>query len=116
LSSRPSFELALRGYDKRQVDQYISQKDREISALVAERDRALGQIQNLAAQLLQLQGELNELRQRPVDRASLRDLGPTVDQIVALAEKQGQEITEQANQRAAECQAEAEKLLAEARQ
>lgn len=116
LQSRPSFELALRGYDKRQVEQYISQKDREMSALTADRDRALRQIQDLAAQLLQVQEEVSELQSRPLERASFRDLGHTVDQILSLAERQAQEITDRASQRAADCQSEAEKLLADARQ
>jgi peptidoglycan DL-endopeptidase RipA len=115
---RPSFELTLRGYDKRQVDEYASQVDSEMSTLVAERARALGQIQDLTARLEQVQTELHELRERPpqVERASFRDLGPTVDQILALAEKQAKEITDLTAQRAADQQAEAEKMLAEARQ
>jgi chromosome segregation ATPase len=118
MTPRPSFELARRGYDKRQVDQYVSQLGSDSSALAAERDRARGQVQRLAAQLEQAQAELTELRQRPpqVERASFRDLGPTVDQILALAEHQANTITDTAAQRAADHQAEAEQVLAEARQ
>lgn len=117
-NARPSFEVALRGYDKRQVDDYVSRVDNIVSTLAAERDRALSQVHELAAHLEQVQGELTELRQQPprVDRASFRDLGPTVDQIIALAEHQAQNITDAAAQRAAEHQAEAERLLNEARQ
>jgi chromosome segregation ATPase len=118
LTSRPSFVLALRGYDKRQVDQYVSRVDSEMSLLAAGRERATFQVQDLATQLEQVQAELTELRQRPphVDRASFRDLGPTVDQILALAEHQAKTITDAAAQRAADHRAEAEKVLAEARQ
>ena len=60
---------------------------------------------------------MTELRQRPaqVDRASFRDLGPMVDQILDLAEKQAGAITEAAAKRAAELH-EAEKALAAARE
>jgi cell division septum initiation protein DivIVA len=115
MTSRPSFESALRGYDRRQVDQYVSQAATEISKLADDRELAFGQIQNLAVQLQRLQAELAELRQRPpqLDRASFRHLGPMVDQILALAEKQADAIINAAAQRAAEHQAEAEKVLAE---
>jgi cell division septum initiation protein DivIVA len=117
-NSRQSFEVALRGYDKRQVDQYVSQVDSEIATLVAGRDRALGEIKTLTAQLRQLQAELTEMRGRPVqiDRASFRDLGPMVDQMLALAEKQAGEIVSTATQRAANREAEADKMLIEARE
>lgn len=117
-AARPSFVVALRGYDKRQVDHYVSQVDSELSALAAGRERAHRQARDLAARLELVQAELTELRQRPpeIARASFRDLGPTVDQILALAEKQAAEITDAAAQRAADHQAEAERVLADARQ
>ena len=47
----PSFAVAMRGYDKRQVDEYVSQLASEISTLTAERERAYDQIQDLGAQM-----------------------------------------------------------------
>src|SRR5689334_17651112 len=104
VAGQPSFELALRGYDKRQVDRYVSRADSEIAGLSAERERAYHKLQELSTQVRQLQAELNEVRQRPsrVDRASFRHLGPMVDQILALAEKQAEAITSNTAQRAAE--------------
>ena len=118
MTARPSFELVLRGYDKRQVDQYVSQAHGDISTLAAERERTLGQIHDLTGQLKRLQVEVTELRQRPaqVDRASFRDLGPMVDEILALAEKQAAAIMGSAAQRAADREAEAEKVLVQARE
>src|SRR2546429_509672 len=72
-----------------------------------------------AAQLQRLQTQLTELRQRPpvqLDKASFRDLGPMVDQILELAEKQATAITSTTAERAAKRQAEAEQVLAEARE
>lgn len=116
-SSRPAFETTLRGYDKRQVDLHISRLDREASRLAAENERGRAQFHDLSAQLQQAHVELTELRQRPpqVDRASFRHLGPMVDQILALAEKQAEAIVSTTAQRAAQHQAEAEKVLADAR-
>src|SRR4051794_8650770 len=106
-SSRPSFEVAMRGYDKRQVDHYISERVSEISRLAHERDRATGQIQNLSAQLEQVRAEVTQLRQRSpqVDRASFRHLGPMVDQILALSEKQAEAIAQTSAERVAGHQA-----------
>ena len=115
---RPKFDLVMRGYDKRQVDQYMSRHDAELGALGSERERARAQMQAMAAQLQQLQAELTELRQHPpmqVDRASFRDLGPMVDQILALAEKQAAQITSSSKERAASREAEAEQALTDAR-
>jgi peptidoglycan DL-endopeptidase RipA len=118
MTSQPTFEVALRGYDKRQVDRYVAQVDGQISHLAAERDAALGQVQGLVSQLQHVQAELTDLHQRPpqVDRASFRDLGPMVDQILALAEKQAEAISGGAAQRAAELRGDAEKSLADARE
>ena len=68
----PSFAVAMRGYEKRQVDEYIAQLANEISTLTAERERAYDQVQDLGAQMRHIEGELTEMRERPaqVDRAS----------------------------------------------
>ena len=119
VTSGQRFETALRGYDKRQVDLYVSRVDHETSRLLTERERAIGQVQDVSAKLRQVQAEVTELRQRPqvpLDKASFRDLGPMVDQILALAEKQAGVITSTTAERAAKRQAEAEQVLAEAQE
>ena len=45
--ARPGFVVSMRGYDKRQVDQYVEQVDAEISQLVAERKRSFTRVQEL---------------------------------------------------------------------
>src|SRR6476660_2813063 len=117
-ASRPNFEVALRGYDKRQVEQYVTQVAGDIANLTAERDRTYAQLQNYAAQHQEMHAELTELRQRPpqLDRASFRDLGPMVEQIIALAEKQAEAIVTGAEERANERETLAERTLSEARE
>src|SRR6266540_4370313 len=103
ITSRPGFELVRRGDDKPQVDQYVSQVGSMISRLAGERELALSQIQDMAAQLQRLQAEVTELRKRPVqvDRASFRHLGAMVYQILALPEMHAVPIPRTAEQRAA---------------
>ena len=116
-SSRHTFDPALRGYDKRQVDQFVADVEHQIGGLSAERDNAHAEIRRLGGMTQSLQAELAELRERPVqiDRASFRDLGPMVDQMLALAEKQAGTIIGAANQRASSREAESERLLNEVR-
>jgi DivIVA domain-containing protein len=45
------FDTAMRGYDRRQVDVYVSQLDEELRAAAAARDAGAARTANLAAQL-----------------------------------------------------------------
>ncbi len=44
-ATEPSFETALRGYEKKQVERYVARAENEIAALSAEREQAYAQIQ-----------------------------------------------------------------------
>src|SRR5262245_1656362 len=90
----PSFELALRGYEKRQVDRYVQQVEAEIAALAAEREETYAQIGMLNQHVAQLQAEVANARRfaAPGDANSYRHLGPKVEQILALAEDQAADI------------------------
>ncbi len=50
-ATEPSFETALRGYEKKQVERYVARAENEIAALAAEREQAYTQIQKLAGQV-----------------------------------------------------------------
>ena len=117
-ASRPNFGQVVRGYDKRQVDHYVSQVDGEMWRLANEREQARRQIQDLGAQLERLHAELTELRQRPpkIDRATVRDVGPMVDQILTMADKQAKALKDDATEWAGRRRSEAEKVLADARE
>src|SRR6476620_5125832 len=92
--SETVFELALRGYDKRQVDRYVQQVEAEVAALVAEREETYAQIGLLNQHIAQLQQELaSSRRMAPIgDSATYRHRGPKVEQILTLAEDQASEI------------------------
>ena len=115
--SRPAFEVALRGYDRSEVDQYAARVEHHMARLVAGRDRANAEIEDLKTLVQQLRAEVTELHGRKIqiDRAAFSDLGPMVEQMLTLAEKQAAAIVGHATQRAASREAEADKLLNEAR-
>src|SRR3954451_8257176 len=93
-ASEPSFETALRGYEKKQVERYVSRAENEIAALANERDQAYQQMQAMQAQIERLQQEAAQARRQPGVGAevSYRHLGPRVEQILALAEEQAEAI------------------------
>src|SRR5829696_2724188 len=117
VASEPSFDVAFKGYDKRQVDRYVTNVESDLATLAAERDQAFSQMQALAGQVQQLQVELTDVARRAVpSRVSFRHLGGRVEQILAMAEEQAAEIVGQAQQEIADQRAEAERLLADARE
>ena len=58
------FDPALRGYDRAQVDQYLSQLEDEVRSAVADRDRAATRTADLAAQLASAQAQIESLRRQ----------------------------------------------------
>src|SRR6476469_8817709 len=93
-ASEPTFEKAFNGYDKKQVDRYVQQVEAEIAALAAEREETYAQITLLNQHVVALQGELDAARRFVAsgDTVSYRHLGPRVEQILALAEEQADDL------------------------
>jgi cell division septum initiation protein DivIVA len=117
VASEPSFDVSFKGYDKRQVDRYVTQVESELATLAAERDQAIAQMQALAGQVQQLQVELSDLSRRAVpSRVSFRHLGGRVEQILTMAEEQAADLINTAQQEVNDQRAEAERLLADARE
>ncbi|NUT35341.1 MAG: hypothetical protein HOV79_19990, partial [Hamadaea sp.] len=117
VASQPSFDDALRGYKKNQVNDYVAQAEAEIATLAAEREQAYQQVQALAGQVQLLQDDLAETRRRSQlpAKTSFKHLGPRVEQILALAEEQAEAIIHDAHRQAADDRREAERQLADAR-
>jgi cell division septum initiation protein DivIVA len=115
-ATEPSFETALRGYEKKQVERYVARAENEIAALSAEREQAYAQIQAMNARIEQLQQEaVQARRQGPLSgEVSFRHLGPRVEQILTLAEEQAEAIKASATDDIAYRLAEAERIRAEA--
>ncbi|HET6483686.1 MAG TPA: Laminin subunit beta-1, partial [Actinoplanes sp.] len=93
-ATEPSFDTALRGYEKKQVERYVARAENEIAALAAEREQAYAQMQAMNAQIERLQQEIVHSRKlnAPGPEISFRHLGPRVERILALAEEQGEAI------------------------
>ena len=116
-ASEPTFEVALRGYDRRQVERYVQQVEAEVTTFATEREQAYAQAQALAVQVEQLQAELADLRRRSIspEKISFRHLGARVEQILGLAEDQAEAIRADAVGEVEERGKEADRVLAEAR-
>jgi cell division septum initiation protein DivIVA len=115
VASEPSFDTALRGYDKRQVDKYVASVENDLTTVSAERDQAYLNLQALAGQVQQLQDQLVEAaRKAAPSRVSFRHLGSRVEQILTLAEDQAETIVSEAEQSILDRRAEADRILADA--
>jgi cell division septum initiation protein DivIVA len=110
----PSFETALRGYEKKQVERYVARAETEIAALASEREQAYSQLQAMAGQLDRLQQEAAQSRRQPaLTEVSFRHLGPKVEEILAKAEEVAADIKSSATEDIAARLAEAERIRAE---
>ena len=74
VTTEPSFDTSVRGYDKKQVDRYVRHVEAEVATLATEREQAYAQVQVLTGQLQQLRVEMANMRQRmgEVGRPSFR--------------------------------------------
>lgn len=107
-----TFDLALRGYDRRQVDRYIAQLESELSQFAARRDDALAQNHALAAQVTELQNQMVDVQRRTtVEKPSYKHLGARVEQIFAMVEEEAGEIRRRAEADGAQTLARAEKEI-----
>ena len=106
--TEPTFELALRGYEKRQVDRYVQQVEAEVAALTAEREELYAQINVLNQHVQQMQQEVANARRlmtTPGEGLTYRHLGARAEQILALAEEQAAEIRDRVTRELAEKEA-----------
>lgn len=92
------FDVALRGYDRDQVDAHLASLDSEFTSVLSERDR-------LADQVRQLNGRVEELHLQPggedgaapqqVQVSSLDGFGARVEKILRVAEDEAAEVREE---------------------
>ncbi len=103
VTTMPSFRLAFRGYDAREVDRYAYHMETEIEAATAIQRDLAADVRSLTDQLGRAHEELSTLRRRPSadDTISFRHLGPRVEQILAEAHAEAEAIRQSANDSAA---------------
>ncbi|MCW2602944.1 MAG: hypothetical protein JWN61_1079 [Pseudonocardiales bacterium] len=61
---RPEFDVAMRGYDRRQVQDHIERMDSDLVSAASERDAAMARSADLAAQLASAYAEVESLRRK----------------------------------------------------
>src|SRR4051812_5864619 len=101
------FDVALRGYDRDQVDAHLASLESEFTGALSERDR-------LAERVKQLEARVEELHLQPGDDRAAEQVSP-VDGFGARIEKIMRVAEDEAAQVRAETQAEIERERAEAR-
>jgi DivIVA domain-containing protein len=100
-----SFALAVRGYDREQVDEHLAELNEEIRLLTVDRDAAVTAAENLARSLEDTRSEAAELNARLAQVLTAPDdpavLGERVRQILKLARAEADAIVDAAQRRAA---------------
>jgi DivIVA domain-containing protein len=100
-----SFALAIRGYDREQVDEHLAELHEEIRLLTTDRDAAVAAAENLARRLESTRSEAAHLRAR-LDRAVTAPadpavLGDRVRRMLELARTEADAVVSAAQRRAA---------------
>lgn len=126
---KSDFDTVWYGFRRSQVKFYIQQTETEIRMLCEDRDSALSQVGNLAAQLDQARAEIEVLKQQlddqartPIDAAALTDrlrrmvrlAHDEANEVVAAAQAASEHEWARSEQAAAELRERYEKLVAEA--
>ena len=104
------FDTALRGYQRRQVDNYVQEVQTAVTELVTRHAHAQQQIRDLTAQVVAVRAELLACEREHVadEQPTAQQLGSRLDRILVAAERQADELTRQAEHARAEARDEAE--------
>jgi len=109
-NGEPSFDTSMRGYDRKQVDEYVERLESELAEARIGRDAALTTSADRAAQLASAQAHIESLKQSAARGPSLTsgNVSDRIRDMLALASEEAAQT-----RRAAEM--EAERVLGEAR-
>src|SRR4051812_15110679 len=95
----PAFDVVLRGYDRKQVEEELAGVQADLAAVTTDRDAAYAQASAYAAQIQRLQGEVYHLHQQmaalqtPAAAAAAR-----VERMLKLAEAEAAGIRTKAEE------------------
>jgi hypothetical protein len=89
-ATEPTFNVSLRGYDRRQVDQYAHRTEAQLASTLVENRDLAGQLNAITEELRAAQNEVFELRQGPpiTDDVSFKHLGLRIEQILTDAHEE----------------------------
>jgi DivIVA domain-containing protein len=107
----PHFDVAMRGYDKRQVDDYVARAEAEIAEMQAARDAALASSADRAAQLANREAHIESLRRQAAKGSESLSAGTVSDRIRDML----QLATDEAAQTRRAAEEEAERVISAAR-
>lgn len=97
LTTEREFTVALRGYQRDEVDHYVSCLEEQLRALSAEHQAARDEIHELAVELHRVHMRLLEQGRQPLPgEATFSHLGQRAEQLLTLAEEQAHELLTQA--------------------
>src|SRR4029079_7500028 len=102
------FDVTMRGYDKRQVDDYVARAAAQIAELTAARDAALATSADRAAQLASREAHIESLRVQAAKKTETLDPAAVSDRIRDML----QLATEEAAQTRPAAEQEDERVLA----
>ncbi|MDQ6875754.1 MAG: DivIVA domain-containing protein [Actinomycetota bacterium] len=131
----PSFDVARRGYDRGQVDEYLDRLEQSLAVAHSHRDAAQADRNTAVQRVAALEQQLSEARRKLTEgeRPTYASLGARVEQMLRLAEEEAEQIRhaavahtngaraqaetlfEQAQLRAAQAERDFEEALAERR-
>lgn len=114
----PSFDVALRGYDRRQVDEYLDRVEHDLAVAQSDREAAVERATVTEQRLDSLEKEVRAARQQLVEsaRPTYAGLGARVASLLRLAEEEAAQLRADALRDTSEIRQSADRLVAEARQ
>ncbi|MEP6695712.1 MAG: DivIVA domain-containing protein [Pseudonocardiales bacterium] len=112
-SALPTFDVALRGYDRRQVSEYLDRIERDLAITQADRTAAVSHARAMEQRLAELQKELHAERERLVEseQPTYAGLGAKAEMILRLAEEEAARLRSEAERDVAGVRAGAETIL-----
>lgn len=114
----PEFDVVLRGYDRRQVDEYLDRLEADLAAAQTERSTLTARARALDKQLTEQDREVQAARRQLVESAqpTYAGLGARVHQLLSIAEQESADIRSKAEAAAAQIRGQAEKDVAHLRE
>lgn len=112
----PTFDVALRGYERRQVDEYLERIERDLAITQADRAAAVSHARAMEQRLTELQRDLFAERERLVEaeQPTYAGLGAKAEQFLRIAEEESARLRAEAERDAAGVRAGAETILNDA--
>ena len=109
------FDVALRGYDRDQVDAHLASIESEFTSALTERDRLADRVKHLETRVeeLHLQSDDDDRDEPPAERggSGLSGFGARVEKILRIAEEEATEVREETRAEIDRERAEADKKV-----